>query len=170
MALIPCKECKAEISSSAKHCPQCGAKPKKSTSVATYFVGAIFLFAFAKCSWDQSTRSAPPAAPVLTPAQAAKKAEDDAHSSARFVNTSRLLSAIKNSLREPDSVIWGDILASEKGDVVCVAYRAKNGFGGMNLEHTVMTTRGISSSGATWNKSCVGKTLFDTKSALHTLP
>lgn len=28
MALIPCRECGAQISSSAKSCPQCGAKPR----------------------------------------------------------------------------------------------------------------------------------------------
>lgn len=38
MALIKCKECGNEISKKADSCPSCGAKPKKKTSVWTWFV------------------------------------------------------------------------------------------------------------------------------------
>lgn len=44
MALIACKECKAQISSEAKSCPQCGAAPPKKTSMATWFVGGLMVF------------------------------------------------------------------------------------------------------------------------------
>lgn len=51
MALVTCAECKAEISSEANSCPQCGAKPAKKTSLLTWIVGAIFLVVvFQSCS------------------------------------------------------------------------------------------------------------------------
>jgi len=47
MALIACKDCKTEISSSAKSCPKCGAKlPTSSAKVFLYVLGiavAVFL-------------------------------------------------------------------------------------------------------------------------------
>lgn len=45
MALIKCKECKAEISSKAKTCPQCGA-PVKAEASKTVLVIASIIFAF----------------------------------------------------------------------------------------------------------------------------
>lgn len=38
MALITCKECKAQVSDTAEKCPSCGAKVKKPTSPFTWFV------------------------------------------------------------------------------------------------------------------------------------
>ena len=51
MALIPCRECGAQISSEAKSCPHCGAKPRTIVSgiasagrVLGYIGFAIVLF------------------------------------------------------------------------------------------------------------------------------
>lgn len=44
MSLVKCKECGHEISKSAKQCPNCGSKIKR-TSVLTILVGIIFAFA-----------------------------------------------------------------------------------------------------------------------------
>src|ERR1700733_12510890 len=41
MALVVCKECKAQISTTAKVCPQCGARPPKKTSRFTWIVIAL---------------------------------------------------------------------------------------------------------------------------------
>ena len=41
MAIIACKECKNQISTTAKACPQCGAKPKK-TSIFFKLLLALF--------------------------------------------------------------------------------------------------------------------------------
>lgn len=43
MALITCKECKAQVSNQAKTCPQCGAKVPKKTSVLTWIFGFVIL-------------------------------------------------------------------------------------------------------------------------------
>ena len=42
MAMIHCKECGAEISKSAKVCPQCG-KNQKKTSVAGIILGVLLV-------------------------------------------------------------------------------------------------------------------------------
>jgi len=44
MALIKCRECGAEISSTAKRCPQCGAAdPDKTTHLITVVSGSVLL-------------------------------------------------------------------------------------------------------------------------------
>lgn len=48
MALVKCKECGEEVSTKAKACPKCGAKPPKKTSVITWIVlGLIVIGVFA---------------------------------------------------------------------------------------------------------------------------
>jgi RNA polymerase subunit RPABC4/transcription elongation factor Spt4 len=55
MALVKCKECKKEVSSSAKLCPHCGIK-NPSTTAKDYILGAIgiivIIFAVKACSGD----------------------------------------------------------------------------------------------------------------------
>jgi len=43
MALVKCHECKHEISKKAKACPNCGAKPRR-TSLFTWLVLIVFIF------------------------------------------------------------------------------------------------------------------------------
>lgn len=45
MALVTCRECKSQISSTAVACPKCGAKPPRKTSLFTWIVGAVVLTA-----------------------------------------------------------------------------------------------------------------------------
>jgi hypothetical protein len=44
MALIPCPECKAQISDKAKACPSCGAKPPRSHAVLYALLGIPVIF------------------------------------------------------------------------------------------------------------------------------
>lgn len=58
MALVKCKECGTEVSSSAKACPKCGAKPPKKTSMFTWLVLVVVLVAvYSSFSTDTGTRS-----------------------------------------------------------------------------------------------------------------
>lgn len=45
MALVTCKECGEEVSTKAKNCPKCGAKPPQKTSFLAWFVLIVILFA-----------------------------------------------------------------------------------------------------------------------------
>jgi len=59
MALIKCKECGHEISKSAKNCPNCGAKRKKSSAGCLVFIILGFLFFGYFASIDTSSYSSP---------------------------------------------------------------------------------------------------------------
>ena len=57
MALIKCKECGTEVSSKAKSCPKCGAKPAKKTSLITWFVLIIIAYLVYSASQSSNTTS-----------------------------------------------------------------------------------------------------------------
>lgn len=57
MALVKCKECGAEVSTKASHCPKCGAKAPKKTSPAAWVVLVLILFAFYISNQDTSPSS-----------------------------------------------------------------------------------------------------------------
>ena len=44
MALLRCKDCGNQISNHAVACSQCGAEPRKRTSLFTWIVGGLFTF------------------------------------------------------------------------------------------------------------------------------
>ena len=71
MALIQCKECKAQISDSAKACPSCGAPTPKPTSRLAIFIAGVFgLIVFSSIFRSNST---PPPQPAVQSAAAAVK-------------------------------------------------------------------------------------------------
>lgn len=43
MALVKCKECGEQVSTTAKSCPKCGAKPPKKTSIVTWAALVFFI-------------------------------------------------------------------------------------------------------------------------------
>lgn len=76
MAMVKCKECGGQVSSSAKACPTCGAAPPKRTSAFTWIVSAFLIFIVARVAVDsgsngttsaQKPRSAPIRAASTTP-------------------------------------------------------------------------------------------------------
>ena len=69
--------------------------------------------------------------------------------------------ALKSSLRNPDSLSFESILASDDGNVICMKYRAQNGFGGMNLGHVVFKDGEPSEKRAAWQSNCAHKVLND---------
>lgn len=70
---------------------------------------------------------------------------------------------IRNSLRDPHSFELSDV-SRAAGGAICITYRARNGFGGMNIEHALVPANGksVRTSSATddsefvsrWNASC----------------
>ena len=60
MALVKCKECGEDVSSKAKSCPKCGAKPAKQTSALTwiiFFIIFYFIYKAVTLPTDYSTSS-----------------------------------------------------------------------------------------------------------------
>lgn len=68
MAMTTCKECKAQISTTAEACPQCGAKPTKTSGCAMIvaaFFGLFVLSAIVRgCSGDTSPTTSATQAPA----------------------------------------------------------------------------------------------------------
>jgi len=103
--------------------------------------------------------------PERTPEEKAKMAADE-H---RNLTGIRLAREIKEKLRDPDSVKWSQILASDDASVLCFVYRAKNGFGGMNIAHAIYADGTISSSSKAWNKHCTADDLRPMESLRRSL-
>lgn len=69
--------------------------------------------------------------------------------------------SLKSAARDPDSLVIDHANQNAKQTYVCVEYRAKNGFGGMNREHAVFTNKGGDMSARAWNKRCTTSNLTD---------
>ena len=169
MALKPCSECGARISTRADSCPQCGAKEPASMGPVRRLLlgfaalfGAVYLFA---PGTNSITPSEPPAKPVKT---AEQLAVEEAHK-VRSMKAIFVVTAIKHGLRDPDSARWKFVGVNDDASVVCVEYRAKNGFGGLNLERAAYAKGKVSSTAASWNRHCAGKSFHDLTSTANTL-
>jgi hypothetical protein len=103
MAMTTCKECKAQISTTAAACPQCGAKPKKTSGCAIIvaaFFGLLFLSAITRgCSDGSSTSTAATTSPSNTaqPAPAAPVKPDPA---ALLAQSKTTVDEIESRLKE----------------------------------------------------------------------
>lgn len=160
MALKDCKECGKPVSTQAKACPNCGAKPPQQTkelivgivAVAFIIFMAAVIFGDNGNSDDTADKDTTPAktAPTKTPEQIAAEAQKEN----RFQITVMAATVVKNSMRDPDSLVWENILANDEATVICMEYRARNGFGGMNREFVVMTQDKTYQTVAAWNKHC----------------
>ena len=162
MAMITCGECGASVSTEAKSCPSCGANrkvfrrpagTKKPMSWPKKF-GIAFAAMFGLGVVGQIiTGGSNPAAQAESPQDKQKSHRDyQAYLSAK---------ALKASLRNPDSLSFDSILANDDGSIICMAYRAQNGFGGMNIGHVVFKNGDPSESHASWHAHCAGKMLND---------
>jgi predicted amidophosphoribosyltransferase len=122
MALVKCKECGAEISSKADACPKCGARVRSVGSGCLgisllIFVGTVIVVIIIGAS----------STPTRSVAEQAKHDQEQARG-ARVVGAGVFL---RDSLRNPDSVVWESIRANDDASIICFEYRAQNGFGGM---------------------------------------
>ena len=161
MAIINCGECGASVSTEAKVCPGCGAnrrvfqrpagarKPMSRLKKLGIAFGALFgLSAIIQIATGGSQNVQPE-----TPEQKQSKARGyAAYLSAK---------ALKAGLRNPGSLDFDEILANDDGSVICMTYRAQNGFGGMNLERVVFRDGKPSQTRASWRANCANKMLFD---------
>lgn len=72
--------------------------------------------------------------------------------------------SLKKSARDPDSLVIERAFGrTEESGVsyVCVLYRARNGFGGMNRDHVVFSAAGGDQSSRSWNKYCTKPDGYD---------
>lgn len=162
MAMAVCKECKNPVSTTAKACPHCGAKPPRRVGL----LGWLFvIFIFAPMVWIMASpapETVSAAAPAVSPEEAARRAAESAADKARSIRAAAGAVAIKKAARNPDSVVLESAFHTVDG-AVCYRYRAQNGFGGMNRAEAVlrkndrMVGSGEAGFEAAWNAECAGK-------------
>lgn len=168
MAIVKCKECGMDKSDKAEACPHCGFKQRK-TSFVTWLV-AIFIgfpmLASIFIGASQESAAPPPKAPKEL---AATQKEDAATQRAA---TGAVL--LKKAMRDPDSFKLDSALVIDGSGAVCYNYRAKNGFGGVNRSHAVLSADGkkfktdeMDGFISLWNKECANKSGAETATAIN---
>jgi hypothetical protein len=156
MALKPCRECGAEISTAATTCPHCGMKSPTRQPIgclrplgfAVVIIVGIMLLA--KVS-DQQKQATP-----TTPVDPVRQREDAAANMAGAV-----LKAFKNSMKDPDSFELKSLIVHPSG-TACYEYRATNSFNAHIAGAAVLTPKGKfltqeqngNAFVAAWNKGC----------------
>lgn len=116
-----------------------------------WLLGACFL-AYIISSMMPASRppAAVPALPAKTPAELAEEARREA----AFDTTVAVARALKDGLRDPGSLAWESIRANDDASLVCLRYRARNGFGGINREFAVVDHGKVSQRTDDWNRRC----------------
>lgn len=72
---------------------------------------------------------------------------------------------LRQAMRDPDSFVIESASVSEDASLVCVEYRSRNGFGGMNREFAVFNNgKPFLKDAVAWNKRCT-RPLFDQTAA-----
>jgi hypothetical protein len=156
MALTICHECSSQVSTEAKSCPSCGApvKVKITTSgkiaifVTIAIVSSVFIHHFFRDTTPPQT---------LTSDQKIKKELESKRTHRAIIATK----AVKESLKNPDTVQWESVLLNENGSIICVSYRAQNGLGGYSREFVTFVKEKSSKANDVWDKQCANKKLFD---------
>lgn len=155
--MVPCHECRTWISNKARSCPTCGVKPKR-TSMGVKILAGFFIFAAVMTAVQEVLpRTAPTPPKPRTPEQAGQDAYDKRVAYAFYAS-----SELRDTMRDPDSykLITGIVTGS---GAICFRYRARNGFGGMNVESLVITPKDrfihekADGFVGAWNRYCSGK-------------
>lgn len=169
MSSVTCAGCGLKIDSKESACMQCGAKPPSKppagiiiAAIIGSFIVLVNLLSFVFSEPTSAASVASVAAPPTKPPA------DPAHE-ARVKQALVTATLIKTALRDPDSLTWKHIWVSEDSSVVCLEYRARNGFGGLNLESAVYAEGRLSNAAAAWNKNCVGPAFHDMTYVRHSL-
>ncbi len=186
MAIVTCKECKAEVSSQAAACPKCGAPPPKETSRLTLLALGCVLFVAFKCTVDGL---AEPSADAdrksvdakLTPEErAARDRAQESMAKARQEEERRFQLAVgfartlKAGMKNPASFELTDAIRTADG-TLCLQYRGTNSFNAVIPNYAVLTQDGRASNGSAgtvaslWNKHCAGKSGDDVTRIRHAL-
>lgn len=124
VALVKCKECQALISTQAASCPNCGAKPRRKTSLLTWVIGGCFALIVFNFSTNSINRQSASPSAQLSPEEA-KLAEQGRQ---RRLEVITAKNAVTERMKDPDSVRFGEVV--NRSGTVCGYVNAKNSFGG----------------------------------------
>jgi hypothetical protein len=74
----------------------------------------------------------------------------------RILATHRLVDVVKETLRDPSSMEVDKRGYNLTNDAVCLKYRARNGFGGMNVAYAIYHDGKIHQTASGWDRFCTG--------------
>lgn len=161
MPMISCRECGASVSSTARQCPSCGAPRKRMRGGLGCLRPALFALALLVIIGGIGSALFPNGHGSTSTPLNPQERLDAANEAARNTAALEALTALKKNLRDPSSLQVDHVSANEDGSVVCIRYRARNGFGGLNLEHLVNWEGKALTSPSQWNKHCSHQKLHD---------
>lgn len=125
MALVKCIECSGTVSTKAQFCPHCGAKTKPTYNFAWLgFMAALVPMTFY----------------VATLVYIYGLTDPNRH--LRWEKALDSANTVTLAMRDPSSLQWEKIRADNNGSLICMEYRAKNGFGALNKEK-VFSVNGV---------------------------
>lgn len=159
MPLITCGECAASVSTAARLCPSCGAprkrmlvgQPRRMSLWLKLLIGFLAIGAIGSAI-EAIIGKAP-----KTPSEiAAERAADHRDTVALIAAQS-----LKDSLNDPSSLELVKVLVDEGGTLVCMRYRAANGFGALILAQTVIRDGEVQRGVSAWRRNCGSRPLYD---------
>lgn len=155
-----CGGCGKDPTTTATACQYCGAKrPSVPDWVILMCILTAALGACTYVATNVDMQKEPVAA--AAPPKKVEATPEQVREAMHYAKTRMVLRAIKKSMRDPDSLQWIYVSRNQESTVVCTELRARNGFGGMNVEHYVFAKQKIASGSKTWNRHCAGKELVD---------
>lgn len=152
MAARHCHACGCPLQAGIRKCISCNAPARVSARSATLLVALLITLVAALVVAARQE----PAQPLQPPASSGPNLER-----LRFANSVAVAESIKEQLRDPDSVQWERILANDDASTICVRYRARNGFGGVNRERLVVHKNAVSQDSRGWDMHCTDHRLHD---------
>lgn len=180
MTLIACRECGAKISSAAKTCPQCGAKPPRRTSTLTRLAAIVVILGLvggivmSEREQEQQAAAEARREAAMTPEQRAAEARSKREEEAQFQRGVLLLRALRKSMKNPDSFKFEAATLMADG-TFCIEYRATNSFNAIVPGYLSAPTGGrpLTSDDAVgetqWNRLCAGKHGTNMKHIRHAM-
>ena len=152
MALIQCKECKAQVSDSAKTCPACGAPVPQPTSRLAILIAGIFGLVVFSAIFKLN----PTAPQAVAAAPTAEETQKNKDFKLVFIGAQMLKKSVKN----PDSFKLTSATRMADG-TVCYEFRATNSFNAVVPGRFTLAPNKGSAEDAEWNKYCAGKSGAD---------
>ncbi len=153
-----CKKCGENLTNGARECAQCKAPVKSSNKLGWVILVVVIAFVWVKILNSSESKPAEPAKP---------KTEAQLKEDAAFQATVAVLQAIKSKANDPASVAWEEVYRNADASVVCVKFRAKNGFGALVLTQIAVTKNKSYTDVKSWNKHCAGEGFYDEMKAKY---
>jgi len=154
MALMPCPDCGAQMSVTAKACPNCNAWPGGTSSkMPIVLIGAVVLV-IAAFVWGGVGRPDPRPIGVI-PERAAPTAEER-RKEAEFQGMLMVAKSLKDRAKNSSSFQLENAMLMADGSM-CFEFLAANSFNAMVREQVVVTEAGATKDAAVWNERCAGK-------------